>query len=284
MCGAAAALSCAATPALMTADELPLLEKAPPGVHISYGDDPLQHGELTLPRGAGPYPVLVWIHGGCWRAPFSLSHTRAFARAAAAEGFAVWNLEYRRIGDAGGGWPGTFQDVARGTDHLRTLAQNYPLDLRRVTVGGHSAGGHLALWLAARTKIPPQSDLFVANPIAPRSVLALAPAAGLTALQERGTCENVIDRLIGGPPAQYPQRYAAAEPIRMAPLGVPQVLVVGARDTAWTWLGEEYAGQARAKGDMQITLIELPASGHFEMINPESTSWARVRAALISLR
>jgi acetyl esterase/lipase len=273
-----------ASPALMTVDDLPALAEAQPGLVIPYGKDPLQFGELSLPPGPGPYPVLVWVHGGCWLKPYTISHSRALAQALALDGFAVWNLEYRRVGDPGGGWPGTFQDIGRGTDHLRVLAKSYPLDLSRIVVGGHSAGGELALWLAGRTKVAPSSELYSQDALRPAAVLALAPAADLAALQEKGTCDNVIDVLVGGSPGQYPERYAATEPSRLAPLRLPQTIVVGKHDTDWTWLGEAYVKAARTRGDTQITLIRLPESGHFEMINPRSSSWPIVRKAALKLQ
>lgn len=278
----ALALAHCSAPALMTVDDLPALEK-PAGTRIPYGSDSLEFGELTLPPGTGPHPVIIWLHGGCWLAPFTVSHSRALAQALAREGFAMWNLEYRRVGNPGGGWPGTFLDVARGADHVRALAKDYPLDLSRVIVGGHSAGGHLALWLAARSKIVPGSDIYIERPLVPKAVIALAPAAGLTALQAKGVCGGVVDKLIGGSPDTFMERYAAAEPSRMLPLRIPQVILIGAHDSAWAWVGEAYAREALAAGDPHIRLVKAPHSGHFEMIDPHSSTWPLVLAAARSL-
>lgn len=272
------------SPRLMTVDDLALLERAAPGVRISYGEDPLQYGELLIPRnGTGRFPAVIWIHGGCWLAPFTISHSRALAQALVAEGYAVWNLEYRRVGDTGGGWPNTFLDVARGADHLRVLATTYPIDLSRVIVGGHSAGGQLALWLAGRAKIETGSEVYTADPLMPTAILALAPGAGLSALQHKQTCGGVVDKLVGGAPQDFPERFAAVEPERLLPLRVPQSILVGRHDDL-TWLGTAYFEAARARGEGQIRLIELPASGHFEMINPASSTWPLVRGALRSLQ
>src|SRR5579875_2539599 len=122
---------------------------------IFYGDDDeVQFGDLRLPSGPGPHPVVMTIHGGFWRAAFDLQYMGLICNALRGAGIATWNVEYRRVGQPGGGWPGTFRDVARAADHLRALAPRYSLDLARVVALGHSAGGHLALWLAARPRIP----------------------------------------------------------------------------------------------------------------------------------
>ena len=133
---------------LMTSNDLDHLVAPPAEARISYGDDALQFGELRLPDGPGPHPVAIVIHGGCWLGEFDLTHIGTLAEALNEEGIAAWVIEYRRIGNPGGGWPGTFEDVARGADHLRKIAKEHPLDLDRVIAVGHSAGGHLALWLA----------------------------------------------------------------------------------------------------------------------------------------
>src|SRR5579872_5792979 len=136
-----------------------VLETAAPraDARLRYGPDPLHFGDLRLPGGTGPHPVVVMVHGGFWRARFNLEYAGHLCAALAALGIATWNVEYRRLGDTGGGWPGTLLDVAAAADHLRTLAAPYHLDLSRVVAMGHSAGGHLALWLAARRRRWPRS-------------------------------------------------------------------------------------------------------------------------------
>ena len=141
---------------------------------ITYGDDPSQFGDLFLPQGDGPHPVLFLLHGGCWRAPYGLEPVGQMARTLADAGLAVWSLEYRRLGN-GGGWPHTFLDVAHGADLLRELATTYPLDLTQVVVAGHSAGGHLALWSAARPQLPADSPIYTPDPLPFQAVVALAP-------------------------------------------------------------------------------------------------------------
>ncbi|MCH7994872.1 MAG: alpha/beta hydrolase [Planctomycetes bacterium] len=265
------------------ATDLAELAKAPAGQKYAYGKDPLQFGELTLPKGPGPHPVAVFIHGGCWLAQYDIAHSRALANALAEAGIAVWNLEYRRVGDSGGGWPGTFLDVASGADYLRTLAEKHPLDLSRVIAIGHSAGGHLALWLAARHKIPAESDIYRAKPIGVVGVLGLAPAPELDKLHEKEVCGHVIDKLMGGGPEKFPKRYRDASPSRMAPIGVAQIILVGDKDKSWGWVGEAYTKAARKAGDEKIELITAPGANHFEVIDPHSTTWPLVLGAARSL-
>jgi len=259
------------------------LAKAPAGKRLNYGSDPLQFGELTLPNGPGPYPVVINIHGGCWLAEYNIDHSRALANALAKDGIAVWNLEYRRVGDPGGGWPGTFLDVGKGADHLRELAKEHPLDLSRVVVMGHSAGGHFALWLAGRKKVPDKSEIRSDNPIAVSGVLALAPAPELDALHTKGVCGNVVDKLMGGAPGDLPDRYRAAMPSFMSPIGVRQTILIGSRDADWRWVGEAYVEKARAAGDKQIEIVMAPEAGHSEVIDPNSNTWPVVLGSVRAL-
>jgi acetyl esterase/lipase len=244
----------------------------PPADHvISYGEDDLQFGELRLPSGDGPYPVMLLIHGGCWLSQYDIAHIRKLAAALTAEGIATWTVEYRRVGDPGGGWPGTFDDIAASADHLVTLAPQYDLDLNRVLITGHSAGGHFAIWLANR---PSQ---WAAN-LQPTAVLALAPAADLAYLDEQGVCGDVIDKLMGGSAQQYPQRYQMASGTERLPLPVPQTLVMGKYDENWAPIGYRYAEAARSQGNDPV-VIEATESGHFEMIDPDSSTWPLVLEA-----
>jgi len=267
----------------MTSADLSSLTAPPPDHRIQYGPGPLQFGNLRLPKRPGPHPVVVFIHGGCWLSEYTIAHVAALEQAIADSGFAVWSLEYRRIGDEGGGWPGTFTDIARGADYLRVLAPQFALDLGRVVTSGHSAGGQFALWLAARKKIPVTSVLYVANPLPVRGVFALAPAPDLEGLYASGVCGKVIDRLMGGSPTDHPDRYAAASPMQLAPIALPQLLVIGAYDQSWGPIGRSYFARSRAAGDTAVHLVELPESGHFEMIAPLTTSWPLVIGALQAL-
>lgn len=240
----------------------------------SYGDDPLQFGELRLPRGARPYPVIILLHGGCWLGKYDFGYIRWLAAAFAEHGIATWNLEYRRVGNPGGGWPGTFNDVAEGSAYLHELARDYPLDMDRVIVAGHSAGGHLALWLA---NMP--VAMKPTNPL-PRlkGVLALAPAPDLEFLHGEKVCGHVIDGLMGGAPEQFPDRYAAGSVINRVPLGLPQHIIIGKYDAEWGPVGKRYYAAAKAAGD-DVTKIIEPESGHFNLVDPRTTSWALMLAS-----
>lgn len=279
----AVAAGAAQAPGKTTVADL-LAAHAPAPTHtVSYGDDPLQFGHLRLPAGPGPHPVVIFVHGGCWLSQFTIGHAAALEQGLSDAGYAVWSLEYRRVGDAGGGWPNTFLDLAHGTDYLRTLARRFSLDTTRVIAAGHSAGGQFALWLAARTRIDKPSALFVERPLAIRGVLALAPAPDLEGLHAAGVCGNVIDKLMGGSPAELPQRYQAASPMALAPIGVAQRLVVGGLDRDWGPVGRRYYDRAIAAGDRAAVLVDAPESGHFDMILPGTTSWQIVIESLRSL-
>jgi len=273
---------------LIQSSEIGALAAGPPDQRIQYGPGPEQFGNLRLPKRSGPHPVVIFVHGGCWLSAYDIAHAGSIEQALADSGFAVWSIEYRRVGNDGGGWPGTFLDVGRGADYVRELASKYSLDLNRVVASGHSAGGEFALWLAARPKIPSSSDVFIANPVKIRGVVALAPAPDLEALESAGTCGRVIDKLIGGSPVDFASRYAAVSPMQLAPIGVPSALIVGGQDKGFGPNGRSYFAHAQQAGDRLVKLVEAPESGHFELIAPKTSTWPivirEVKAMFANLR
>jgi len=274
-------------PRLMTSGELEALPSQPPDQRVAYGDDPNQYGELRVPPGPGPHPVAVLIHGGCFKAAYaSVQDLAPMADALKAGGIATWNVEYRRLGNPGGGWPGTYLDVGSAVDYIRSLADEYELDLARVIIVGHSAGGHLAMWAAARPRVAPASVIHFDNPLPVRGVLDLAGPVDLTANiagYERLCGDTVITDLLGGTPAEVPERYAQASPMKLLPLGLPQVLVIGEHeDFVPRPLDDAYVRAAEQAGD-GVRLIVIPSVGHFEIASPRATPWPRVESTIRSL-
>ena len=245
---------------------------APPAdARYSYGPGEFQFGDLRLPKTAGPHPVAIVIHGGYWRAAYNLDHAGQLSAALARAGVAAWSLEYRRTGNSGGGWPGTFDDIVHGAEYLRTIAVRHHLDLANVVAVGHSAGGQLALWLAGQRKVPL------------RGVVSLAGVSDLRRAFELRLSGNAVVELLGGTPAEVPDRYDKASPIELLPLGVPQRLVHGVTDPVVPFeMSEKYRKAASAAGD-DAKLVALPGAGHFELINPRSKEWREVEAVVKDL-
>jgi acetyl esterase/lipase len=272
---------------LMTPEDLAALPSRAPDQRIAYGTDSSQYGELRVPSGTGPHPLVILIHGGCFKAAYASAHYfGAMADALKADGIATWNIEYRRLGEAGSGWPGTYLDVGRAVDHVRALADEYHLDLGRVVVVGHSAGGHLAMWTAARRRLTKASALFVADPLLVRGVMDLAGPVDMTANipgYEALCRDTVITSLLGGTPAAVPEHYAQASAIKLLPLGIPQVLVLGSHeDFVPLPFVDSYVRAATEAGD-PVRRILIPGAGHFEIASPLSFTWPTVNAAIRSL-
>jgi acetyl esterase/lipase len=263
--------------------ELTATPVAPADHRIAYGEETLQFGELRLPEGTEPAPLVVLIHGGCWRAQYDLKHVAGAAAALAKEGFVVWTIEYRRIGDANGGWPGTFDDIAHAVDYVRRLSQQFPqIDTARVVLMGHSAGGQLALWAASR-KQNETTGLF-RSAIAPLKVAGVVSLAGITDLADYGTgaggCNQAVTPLIGGTPQQYPQRYRAVSPIERIPIGAFIRLVHGDADPIVPIAqSKDFLVRAHMAGD-RAELDVIQGAGHFDLLAPQAAAWPTVvRAA-----
>jgi acetyl esterase/lipase len=258
------------------------LPVVPADHRLSYGTDSQQFGDLYLPEQDGPYPVVVLVHGGCWLAEVDLTHVSQMCNALADEGLAVWSLEYRRLGN-GGGWPSTFEDVSAGADYLRQISDQHALELSRVVAAGHSAGGHLALWLACRRRLPLESVLYTANPLPLHGVVSLAGIPNLEQAVAQDICEGTPQQLIGGLPSEVQDRYRQASPSTLLPLGIPQILIIGNYDAVIPVdYIKHYAEAAEQKGD-DIRLDILPKAGHFEIVVPTTPEWITVKDAIFDL-
>jgi acetyl esterase/lipase len=262
-----------------------VLETPPPAAEarIPYGPLPHQFGELRRPSTPGPHPVVVVIHGGFWRAKYDLEHAGHLCADLTQRGYATWSLEYRRVGHDGGGWPGTLEDVALGADFLRTLAASHALDLARVVALGHSAGGHLATWLAARHRLPGDAPFHRQDPLPLRGVVSLAGVVDLAQGHALRLGDGIVETFVGGTPDSVPERYRTASPAALQPLGLPQVLLHGTEDdTVPVAMSEDFCARGRALGD-SVRCVPLPGAGHFEVIDPRSREWPHVVEALRSL-
>lgn len=255
-----------------------LASPASPGPRLPYGDGPEQFGELWPTPGG---PVVVLLHGGFWRARYRLDIMNALAADLQQRGYTVWNLEYRRADSPGGGWPGTFEDISAGVAALTTLAgpEQHGLDLSAVTVIGHSAGGHLGLWLAAGgrpERAAPRQREHQHQHVIPALTIGLAPVSDLVLAHRLGLSADAAAGLLGCTPEEDPGRYRAASPLALLPLGGRQLIVHGTADDAVPFaMSADYAAAARDVGD-PCDLVELPGTGHLELIDPAGAGWRAV--------
>jgi acetyl esterase/lipase len=267
-----AAQQAVAASELLTWPDLTGREHPQPDQVIRYGPDIYQLSDLWRPEGVGPFPTVLMIHGGCWQTEIADRTLMDWIAGDLRErGIAVWNIDYRGVDQDGGGYPGTYLDVAKATQSLRDHAARLNLDIEPLITIGHSAGGHLALWLAAQDKLPVDSPLRVADPVIPDLVISQGglPDLELAATPPGSGCgTEVIDTISGG------GHYADTSVPRLAPLGVPQVLVNGRNDRIIpTDYATQYEADMRARGD-DVDVRFIPASGHVELIAPETAAWA----------
>jgi acetyl esterase/lipase len=264
----------------MSARDVLTRRARPANESLRYGSGPDQVASVWLPAEPSGAPVVLFLHGGFWRAKWDLAHAAPLAEGLAAAGFVACLPEYRRVG-AGGGWPGTFDDVAAAVDVLPgVLAElQRTTDPPKVVLSGHSAGGHLALWAAARHRLPADAPWRTAGPAPVKAVVGLAAVSDLTACYLRGLGDGAAGALAGGSPAEHPDRYALVDPGRLLPLGVPLWLVHGTEDEdVPVAMSRDFAVSARTAGD-EAELLEMPENEHFALIDPLSAAWPRVRAA-----
>ena len=256
---------------------------------IPYAAGSQQFGDLWLPTAANP-PLVVFFHGGWWKSEYDLGYAGYLCRALKQQGIACWSVEYRRVGDPGGGWPGTFQDAAAGLAHVSTLAKTYPLDLTRVITMGHSAGGHLAFWLAGLHHLPAASEFAPHAPAVPlRGCIALAGAVDLRlTIDLSGYFAFAHDKqevydLMGGTPRDHPDRYKQGNPGDLLPFNIPQLLIQGDQDGQIPpTLPARWAHLSRSLGDAPIVTI-IPGADHFDVVDPDSKAWPLVLASVKKL-
>jgi pimeloyl-ACP methyl ester carboxylesterase len=248
--------------------------EAPADHRIYYGSNLQQFGDLRLPKGRGPFPVAVLIHGGGWSSSISLHYMAPLAASLTCAGIATWNIEFRRLG-SGGEWPGLFRDLAAATDFLRQLALKYPLDLSRgVVTIGHSSGGSLAMWLAMRHRLSSDSELFTPNPLPVAGGVSLDGAVDmLRRLADGPSVAGQFMQLFGADgasPEVVEKRMKDASPRHYLPLGVRQLIVQG-NPGGTPWYGccgtPEHVAEAQALGD-EIEYIVLDDAFHFESADP----------------
>ncbi|MBD8532127.1 alpha/beta hydrolase [Massilia sp. CFBP 13647] len=254
-----------------------------PSARVAYGTAPSQYAELFLPQGAGPFPVAVLVHGGCWTEKFGgIVQLRNMAGALAARGIAVWNVEYRRVDEAGGGYPGMYDDMHAALDTLAVQASAHRLDLARVVAVGHSAGGQLVQWIAGRARIPASSPLHRSGMLPVRAVVSLGGLADLRREREliKSSCGRDTPELAGLPSATRPDVYADTNAAELMPNGSHTILVTGELDTiSPPRVAHDYAARARAAGDGAEVVI-LPGASHYDEVAATSPAWPLVLAAI----
>ena len=236
----------------------------PADARVAYGADASQFAELRLPKSKGPFPLVTNIHGGFWRAKYDLAHTGHLCAALTAKGIATWNIEYRRVGNKGGGWPGTFEDVRNAYRYLAQIDKKYNLDLGKFLVMGHSAGGELALCLAAHEP-------------AIKSVVSLAGVVDLKQAYDQHLSNDAVVEFLGGTPSQVTEHYREADPMEEPlPRSTVQWLIHGAGDdTVPSTFSRNYAQKKKASGE-DVHYTEISTAGHFDLIDPRSRAWPTV--------
>lgn len=266
-------------------DEL-LSRPAPkPDKIIPYGTNERHFGELWLPSGQTPHPVVVLVHGGCWMSKYpdaKLLHH--MAGALREKGLAVWSIEYRQVGHAGAEYPGMFEDVAKGADHLKKIAASHNLNLDRVVGAGHSAGGHFALWLAGRHQLKKDSALYSDNPLELSGVVSIGGPGDLKDVVSSGLCgRETMEKLTGLSERGEEMAFSDTSPAELLPLGVTQILVHGVNDEAVPAIwGEKYKLSATQAGD-RVEVITIPDAGHFTPVAPWTPAWKIVEESILSL-
>ncbi len=254
----------------------------PPTHTFHYGAAPSQVAELFLPQTKGPHRVVVLLHGGCFLKQYEgFAQTSALAADLAGRGYAVWNVEYRKLGETGAGFPGTFLDVGHAIDRLGLEAAKYDLDLRHVIAIGHSAGGHLALWAAARSRLSPSSPLYVVDPLKIGAVISLA---GIGDLEGQASVfalpcgDDTLNRLLDTAHRAAP--FADTSPAELLPSGARVVMVHGVFDSVMPpYTGRDFVLKVRKAGG-SADIVTVPNAAHFDLVIPTTEAWKTIVAIL----
>jgi acetyl esterase/lipase len=252
-----------------------ILSRQPPpaDLRLPYGPDPNQFVDLRLPvTKAAPHPLIINVHGGFWRAKYSLEHAGHLCAALTAKEMATANLEYRRVGNEGGAWPGTFADIRSAYQFLIQNAQKHNFDGKRVVVMGHSAGGQLALCLAAHE---------------PRlkAVISLAGVVDLQRAYQLHLSHDAVVEFLRGTPAEVPDHYREADPMQLSIANARQWLIHGTSDddVPPSFSRDYVALKQKRSGKEQedVHLLEIPTATHLDLIDPSSKTWNRVEQIVL---
>ncbi len=246
-----------------------ILSLAPPkaDARVAYGSDVNQFIDLRMPKGTGPHPVVICIHGGYWRAKYDLGYLGHLCVALAAKGIATANLEYRRVGNAGGRWPGTFEDIRTAFQFLLQNVGQYRFDAQRAIVLGHSAGSQLALCLAA-------------HETGMKAAISLAGVVDLQGAYKLHLSNDAVVEFLSGTPAEVPEHYREADPMKLA-IHTRQWLLHGEDDDIVPpQMSKDYVN-AKWKNKEDARLVEIAGAGHFEVVDPRSRAWPEVEKVLM---
>jgi acetyl esterase/lipase len=255
-------------------DDILTLPAPPADARLVYGSDPNQFLDLRIPKSKGPHPTVINFHGGFWRAKYNLDHAGHLCGALTANGLATANVEYRRVGNQGGGWPNTFADIRSAYQFLRQDARQHGLDLQKFVVIGHSAGGQLALCLAAH-----EPSL--------ASVVSLAGVVDLQRAYQLHLSNDAVVEFLHGTPAEVPDHYREADPMQSSIPQGRQWLIHGVNDDVVpSAFSRDYVSSKKkrsGKDSEDVHLLEVPAAGHFDLIDPRTQAWQQVQQTVLHL-
>jgi acetyl esterase/lipase len=255
-------------------DDILTLPPPPADARLPYGPDPNQFLDLRLPKTKSLHPLLINIHGGFWRAKYDLAHAGHLCAALTAQGLATANLEYRRVGNPGGAWPNTFADIRAGYQFLRLIARAHSLDKQKIVIMGHSAGGQLALCLAAHESTVSR-------------VVSLAGVVDLQRAYQLHLSNDAVVELLRGTPAEVPDHYREADPMQRGIPHARQWLIHGTADDVVppTFSRDYVAAKQKHPGKEKedVHLLEISGAGHFDLIDPRTAAWKQVEQAVLQL-